>query len=93
MSLWKLFFKKLWDSSIYIMLAWNSVTGPIPTLRESMWLTLVLVGVVGLVMWVANKQIPPEENIQPKSILWTGYPLAAGLAYYVAPRLWHWFRA
>ena len=91
--MWKLFFKKLWDSSVIIMLAWISVTGPIPTLRASMWLTLFLVALVGLLMWIANQQIRPEEDIQPKSILWTSYPLAAGLAYHLGPRLWHWIRA
>jgi hypothetical protein len=90
--MWQLFFKKLWEWGYLVLLAWNSITGPIPTLREAMWLTLLLIGLFGLLIWALQKQIPLEEDIQRKSILWTGYPLVCGLAYYVLPRLWFWIR-
>ena len=91
--MWKLFFKKLWDSSVFMMLAWNSLIGPAPTLHETLWLTFFLVLLVGLLNLVLAEVIPLKEDLQPRSIVWTTYPLLAGLAYYVGPLLWHWIRA
>ena len=93
MAMWKLFFKKLWDSGVYMMLAWISIRGPAPTLNEAVGLTFFLVLLLGLLNLVLAEVIPLKEDLQPRSIIWTTYPLLAGLAYYVGPRLWHWIRA
>jgi hypothetical protein len=91
--MWKLFFEKLWQYGVFLMLAWIQLGAPSPTLRETMYLMILLCGVMGLLGWVMLAAISPEEALQPKSIRWTAYPFVFGVGYYALPRLGHFLRS
>src|SRR5262245_48361192 len=79
----KLSFKKLWDWSYYAVLVWILTDrSQLPTVRETIYLTLFVVVVVFLMLGFFWNTIPPEKR-------WRSWwiPLAYGLGFYTLPRL------
>jgi hypothetical protein len=82
----KLFFKKFWDWGYYVMLVWILTDrSQMPTVRETIVLTLFTIVVLFLILGFFWNTIPPEKRW--RSTWWI--PLAYGLGFYTLPRLIH----
>ena len=82
--MWKTL-KKIWDWGYLVMMAWLMMRGPLPSVRETMVLTLLIAGGIGVLLAVFWQEIPRGRRVWP---VW-GIPLVMGIAYYWLPRIRH----